>query len=104
MKLFRKIDFFKMMANPVINKFGQLFFCSVGRPKSGRKTTENRQKPPKTAQNTTKTRPNLYKKRAGGSKAVYNRYKKQTFSTRMKIYLGNPYGWLVGVWEGMNLG
>ena len=54
-------------------------FCSVGRPKTSQKTTENRQIPPKIAQNTTKTTPNLYKKRGGGLKAINNHYKKRLF-------------------------
>ena len=58
-----------------------LLFCSVGRLKTGRKTTENRQKLPKTAQKTTETGTNFYKKKpGGGSKAFYKNYKKkQTF-------------------------
>ena len=65
-------------SNPVIKKFVPLLFCSVGRLKTGRKTTENRQKLPKTARKTTETGTNFYKKRPGGwgSKAFYKNYKK----------------------------
>ena len=49
----------------------------MGRLKTGRKTTENRQKLPKTVRKTTETGTNFYKKRAGGgSKAFYKNYKK----------------------------
>ena len=53
-------------SNPFLKNLVPLLFCSVGRLKSGRKTTENRQKMPKTAQKTTETGTNLYKKRPGG--------------------------------------
>ena len=53
-------------SNPFIKNYVPLLFCSVGRLKTGRKTTENRQKLAKTTRKTTETGTNFYKKRGGG--------------------------------------
>ena len=68
-------------SNPVIKKFVPLLFCSVGRLKTGRKTTENRRKPPERRLKLVRTF--IKRGRGGGQRLFIKTIKKnRRFGTR----------------------